>query len=86
MDRLAITGIESSEELGLTAGRLKATNKLSFTDAGISATAVLYDSTLVYKDPDFAQLENEGKVLKLPLPYKLIQIYMPEQSTTQHSH
>jgi len=70
MNRLSITRIESSEELGLIAGRLKAANKLSFADAWIAATAVLYDLTLVHKDPEFEQLENEVKVLKLP--YKLI--------------
>ena len=70
MSRLAITRVESSEELGLIAGRLKATHKLSFADAWIAATAVLYDSTLVHKDPEFEQLEDEIKVLKLP--YKLI--------------
>ena len=70
MNRLAVTRVESSEELGLIAGRLKATNKLSFADAWIAATAVLYDSTLVHKDPEFEQLENEVKVLKLP--YKMI--------------
>jgi predicted nucleic acid-binding protein len=70
MNRLAITRAESSEELGLIAGRLKATHKLSFADAWIAATAILYDSTLVHKDPEFEQLEDEVKVLKLP--YKLI--------------
>ncbi len=70
MSRLAITRIESSKELGLIAGRLKATHKLSFADAWIAATAVLYDSTLVHKDPEFEQLEDEIKALKLP--YKLI--------------
>ena len=70
MNRLAVTRVESSEELGLIAGRLKATSKLSFADAWIAATAVLYDSTLVHKDPEFEQLENEVKVLKLP--YKMI--------------
>lgn len=70
MSKLAITRVESSEELGLIAGRLKATHKLSFADAWIAATAVLYDSTLVHKDPEFEQLEDEVKVLKLP--YKLI--------------
>ena len=70
MSRLAITRVESSEELGLIAGRLKATHKLSFADAWIAATAILYDSILVHKDPEFEQLEDEVKVLKLP--YKLI--------------
>ena len=69
MSRLAITRVESSEELSLIAGRLKATRKLSFADAWIAATAILYDSTLVHKDPEFEQLEDEVKVLKLP--YKL---------------
>ena len=66
MARLAITRVESSEEIGLIAGRLKATHKLSFADAWIAATAILYDATLVHKDPEFEQLEDEVKVLKLP--------------------
>ena len=64
--RLAITRVESSEEIGLIAGRLNATHKLSFADAWIAATAILYDATLVHKDPEFEQLEDEVKVLKLP--------------------
>ncbi len=66
MASLAITRVESSEEIGLIAGRLKATHKLSFADAWIAATAILYASTLVHKDPEFEQLEDEVKVLKLP--------------------
>ena len=63
MSKLAITRIESSEEIGL---RLKATHKLSFADAWIAATAILYASTLVHKDPEFEQLEDEIEILKLP--------------------
>lgn len=66
MASLAITRVESSEEIGLIAGRLKATHKLSFADAWIAATAILYASFLVHKDPEFEQLEDELKVLKLP--------------------
>jgi hypothetical protein len=33
MTRLSMTRIESSSELGLIAGRLKAENKISFADA-----------------------------------------------------
>ena len=66
MSKLAITRIESSEEIGLIAGRLKATHKLSFADAWIAATAILYASTLVHKDPEFEQLEDEIEILKLP--------------------
>ena len=66
MAKLAITRIESSEEIGLIAGRLKATHKLSFADAWIAATAILYASTRVHKDPEFEQLEDEIEILKLP--------------------
>ena len=69
MGKLAVTRVESSEELGLIAGRLKATHRISFADAWIAATALLYDSTLVHKDPEFDQLKDEIKALKLP--YKL---------------
>jgi len=43
MNRLAITRVESSQELGL-----KATNKISFADAWIAATAIFYAATLVH--------------------------------------
>ena len=42
------------------------TFKLSFADAWIAATAILYASTLVHKDPEFEQLEDEIEILKLP--------------------
>jgi len=70
MHRLTITTVESSQELGLIAGRLKATHKISFADTWIAATAIFYDATLVHKDPEIEQLEDEVKVLKLP--YKLL--------------
>ena len=63
MRRLAITRVESSDKLGLIAGRLKATHKLSFADSWTAATAVLYDFTLVHKYPEFEQLKDEIKVL-----------------------
>jgi len=53
MDALATTRIESSKELSLIAGRLKAAYRLSFADAWIAATAMFYDDILVHKDPDF---------------------------------
>lgn len=66
MDQLAITRVESSQELGLIAGKLKATHKISFADAWIAATAIFYNATLVHKDPEFEQVEDKVKVLKLP--------------------
>ena len=65
MDALATTRIESSKELSLIAGRLKAAYRLSFADAWIAATAMFYDAILVHKDPDFEQLEDKLKALKL---------------------
>ena len=66
MDALATTRIESSKELSLIAGRLKAAYRLSFADAWIAATAIFYDATLVHKDPEFEQIENVLQMLKLP--------------------
>jgi len=66
MTMLSMTRIESSSELGLIAGRLKAENKISFADAWIAATAIFYDAVLVHKDPEFEQIENKIKILKLP--------------------
>jgi len=69
-DALATTRIESSKELSLIAGRLKAAYRLSFADAWIAATAIFYDATLVHKDPEFQQLEDKLKALKLPYKEK----------------
>lgn len=66
MNRLVITRVESSQELGLIAGRLKATHKISFADTWIAATAMFYDAILVHKDPEFEQLKDKVKVLELP--------------------
>ncbi len=66
MNRLVITRVESSQELGLIAGRLKATHRISFADTWIGATAMFYDAILVHKDPEFEQLKDKVKVLELP--------------------
>jgi predicted nucleic acid-binding protein len=66
MNALAMTRVESSQELGLIAGRLKSTYRLSFADTWIAATAIFYDAILVHKDPEFEQLESKLEVLKLP--------------------
>jgi len=68
MNALAMTRVESSQELGLIAGRLKSTYRLSFADTWIAATAIFYDAILVHKDPEFEQLK--GKLEMLQLPYK----------------
>ena len=66
--KLPLERIESSEEIGLTAGRLKAAHRISFADAWIAATAVCYNAILVHKDPEFDQLN--GEITLLQLPYK----------------
>ena len=70
MDALATNRIESSKELSLIAGRLKAAYRLSFADAWIAATAIFYDATLVHKDPELEQLQDKFKVLRLPYKEK----------------
>jgi len=66
MNALAMTRVESSKELGLIAGRLKATKRVSFADTWIAATAIFYDAILVHKDPEFEQVKSKLEMLKLP--------------------
>ena len=66
MNALAMTRVESSQELGLIAGRLKSTYRLSFADTWIAATAIFYDAILVHKDPEFEQLKDKLEMLQLP--------------------
>jgi len=55
------------EQTLLLAGRFKARHRLSFADAQIAATAKRNDATLVHKDPEFAALAAEVRVIELPL-------------------
>ena len=66
MGMLTIKRVESSPDLGLIAGKLKAQNKISFADAWVAATAILYDATLVHKDPEFKQLDDYITFIDLP--------------------
>lgn len=70
MNTLAMTRVESSQELGLIAGKLKATQRVSFADTWIAATAIFYDAILVHKDPEFEQVKVKLKILKLPYKQK----------------
>ena len=58
--------VDSTEALGLLAGVLKATYRMSVADAWIAALAQERNATLVHKDPEFEQVEAILKVLKLP--------------------
>ena len=66
MSGLAITRVESSQDLGLIAGRLKANHRISFADAWMAATAIILGAILVHKDPEFEELEDELEMLRLP--------------------
>jgi predicted nucleic acid-binding protein len=66
MHKLRISRVDSSRELGLIAGRLKAVHRISFADAWVVATAMMLGATLVHKDPEFDELAYELEMLKLP--------------------
>lgn len=64
---LAVKRVDVSEELLLTASRIKAAYDLSVADAWIAATAFVTKSRLVHKDPEFRSLQGELPLLELPL-------------------
>ena len=64
---LAVRRVDVSEELLLTASRIKAAYDLSVADAWIASTAFITRSQLIHKDPEFRSLENELLLLELPL-------------------
>lgn len=63
---LPMEWMHESPELLQTAGRFKATARLSLADAWIAACAELADATLMHKDPEFARLD----IPQQALPYK----------------
>ena len=63
---LAIRRMDVSEDLLVAAARIKATHDLSVADAWIAATALVTNSTLVHKDPEFRPLAGELPLLELP--------------------
>lgn len=68
LKELPIRIIESNEELGLAAGRIKASHRLSVADAWVAATAERLNAILVHKDPEFDALK--GALQLQNLPYK----------------
>lgn len=63
---LPIEWLHETPEMLETAARLKATQRLSFADAWIAATAELKAATLVHKDLEFSALPLPQQIL----PYK----------------
>ncbi len=68
LDLLPLKRVDFTETIFEKAIEIKATNSLSVCDSWIIATAIVNDSVLVHKDPEFEQVK---KIVKLkPLPYK----------------
>lgn len=62
--RYPVTFVDDlSEDLLLTAGRLKAKNSIAYADTFAAATAKLKDATLVTGDPEYKPLEGEIDIL-----------------------
>jgi len=66
LNSLPISRVESKEDMGVMASKIKANHYLSVADAWIAALAKQRNAILVHKDPEFEQIESEIQVLKLP--------------------
>lgn len=60
----------TDESLLLTAAKLKASYRLSMADAVIAAIAIQHKATLVHKDPEYEQIQNEPTMESLPYKRK----------------
>ena len=69
LDLLPVRRIDITDEIFEKAIEIKATNSLSVCDSWIVATAVITNSILVHKDPEFEQVR--AIVDLRALPYKL---------------
>jgi len=65
---LAVRIVESNEKLIVSAGSLKAKNRISLADAYVLAVCQEHNGTLVHKDPEFENMLP--KVKEFRLPYK----------------
>jgi predicted nucleic acid-binding protein len=59
---------QADETILISVGRIKATHRVSFTDALIASYAIKYNAILVHKDPEYEALND--KVEMEALPYK----------------
>ncbi len=69
LNDLAVVQEPLDSNLTTLIGELKATNRMSFADCCIAALAKWKKATLVHKDPEFEQIE-EDHIKQLQLPYK----------------
>jgi uncharacterized protein len=69
---LAVGIVESNEKLNVSAGSLKAKNRISLADAYIAAVCQDHNAILVHKDPEFEKILPKGKEFRLPYKSRLI--------------
>ena len=67
---LPIQVVESNHRITLTAGRIKASHKLSVADAFIVATAIEKEAMLVHKDPELESISQYVEILTLPYKFR----------------
>lgn len=56
----------TDEAAVIRAGKIKATNKVSFADSVISSLAIQTQSILIHKDPEYEALVGQVEMEKLP--------------------
>lgn len=66
IDDLMIIQEPVDSQLTKIIGEIKATKAMSFADCCIAGLAKFKEATLVHKDSEYEQIENEIKQLKLP--------------------
>jgi len=66
IDDLMVIQESIDGQLAEIIGEFKATKAMSFADCCIAGLAKLKKATLVHKDPEYEQIENEIQQLKLP--------------------
>ena len=78
IDDLAVIQEPVESELTTIIGEIKATKTMSFADCCIAGLAKFRQSTLVHKDPEYEQIENE--IMQIKLPYKRVGQNSEEQA------
>ncbi len=66
MNGLSVEYVHSNDQLSLSAGRIKATHKLSLADAFIAATALEKQAILIHKDPELEPMSKYVETVQLP--------------------
>ena len=66
MDAMPLECVHSNNQLSLSAGKIKATHKLSIADAFIAATAIEKQAILVHKDPELEPMTRYVQTIQLP--------------------